>query len=296
MKILITGATGFLGSRLLRRLAALHEIWTLSRRMPALRDDNIHPLQSDLTAGDWATRLPKTIDVVIHLAQSSSFRDFPAKAAEIYAMSAGATMQLLDWAHRAGARQFILGSTGGLYGACDDAVSEATPISEQHNQLGFYFAGKRSSELLAGQYSGLMVVAILRFFFVYGSGQSKEMLMPRLAASIQFGQPVRLQGEQGIRLNPIHVDDAVIAVERCLELPKSEVINVAGPQVITLRAVAKIMGEYVGRSPIFMVEQSAAPRDYIADIARMTRVLGAPQISIRDEMRGATWRPVRFHC
>ena len=56
------------------------------------------------------------------------------------------------------------------------------------------------------------------------------MLMPRLAANIQTGQPVLLQGEDGICINPIHVDDAVLAIERCLTLGESRVINIAGPE------------------------------------------------------------------
>jgi UDP-glucose 4-epimerase len=281
MKILITGATGFLGSRLIERLAKGHEIWALSRRAPALSGSNVHALIQDLTAYKWADILPKSIDAVIHLAQSSAFRDFPASAEEVYAVSAGATVQLLDWAHRSRARHFILGSTGGLYGSSNSAMSESWPIPDQRNQLGFYFAGKRSSELIASQYDGLLNVAILRFFFVYGSGQANEMLIPRLATKIRLGQPVSLQGDDGIRINPVHVNDAVVAVERCLALDGSQVINIAGPQVVTLRAIAEMVGGYVGRQPVFAVDKIAVPNHYVADITRMSEMLGAPKIGVR---------------
>lgn len=281
MKILMTGATGFVGSRLLRRLEREHEIWTLSRRAPALASPHVHPLTQDLAASEWTAPVPDSIDAVVHLAQSSAFRDFPARAAEIHAVSAGTTMRLLDWACRAGARQFILGSTGGLYGTSDTAVSESAPIPDQRSQLGFYFAGKRASELLASQYAGQFGVATLRFFFVYGSGQPKEMLMPRLASNIQSGQPVLLQGEDGIRINPIHVDDAVLAIERCLTLGESRVINVAGPEVVTLRTIAETMSDSLGRAPVFMVDRTAVPNHLFADIARMTRVLGAPRVGVK---------------
>jgi UDP-glucose 4-epimerase len=281
MKILITGATGFVGARLLRRLEQTHEIWTLSRHAPVLASSNVHALTQDLVASDWAVTLPKSIDAVIHLAQSSAFRHFPASAVDIYAVSTGSAMRLLDWAHRAGARQFILGSTGGLYGTSSAVVSESSPIPDQRGQLGFYFAGKRSSEILAGQYAGQFNVATLRFFFVYGSGQPKEMLMPRLASNIQTGQPVILQGEDGIRINPIHVDDAVLAIEQCLTLGESRVINIAGPEVATLRTIAQMMGDSLGRAPVFMVDKIATPNHLVADITRMARVLGMPKIGVK---------------
>ncbi len=105
-RILITGATGFLGARLLRRLAPTHEICALVRTLPPGTPAGITWLVQDLGAKAWAAQLPPSIDAVFHLAQSPRFREFPEQAADIYAVSAGATMHLLDWAAQAGARSF----------------------------------------------------------------------------------------------------------------------------------------------------------------------------------------------
>ena len=61
-------------------------------------------------------------------------------------------------------------------------------------------------------YQGEFVVVILRFFFVYGPGQSNEMLIPRLVKSVREGQPIALDGLDGLRINPVYVEDAVRAV------------------------------------------------------------------------------------
>lgn len=289
MKILITGATGFVGARLMRRLERSHELWTLSRSDPALAGRNVHPLIGDLTASAWDAALPKNIDAVIYLAQSAAFRDFPARATEVYAVSAGATMRLLDWAHRVGAQHFVLASTGGLYGASDALVTEASPVPEPHGRLGFYFASKRASELLAGQYVDKLNVSILRFFFIYGSGQTEQMLMPRLAANIRAARPIALQGKDGIRINPIHVDDAADAIGRCLTRNDSGVLNIAGPEPVTLRTIVETMGACIGRKPVFEIDDHAAPNHLVADIARMTKALGAPTIGLKagiDELLG----------
>jgi nucleoside-diphosphate-sugar epimerase len=281
MRILVTGATGFVGARLINVLANEHEIFALGRRRGAAASREVHWLMQDLAETHWSVALPSKIDAVVHLAQSLHFREFPARAMDIYAVSAGTTMRLLDWALDAGARNFVLGSTGGLYGASDEPVSENDPLPEQRNQLGFYFASKRAAELLAQQYTGQLNVAMLRFFFVYGAGQPAPMLLPRLVSSVREGAPVFLQGENGIRLNPVHVDDAVRAISSALGLAESRLINVAGPEVVTLRHVVEEIGLQVGRKPVFNVDKIARPNHLVADISRMTRVLGAPRISLK---------------
>lgn len=281
-KILVTGASGFVGSRLVRLLAREHEVWALVRRPwdpEAEGCRQVHVLRQDLAA-PWSAELPPRIDAVMHLAQSPHFRRFPESAEEIYAVSVGATMRLLAWALKAGASHFILGSTGGLYGSGEAPMHESDALPEMRNQLGFYFATKRASELLVAQYAGELKTAILRLFFVYGSGQAPHMLMPRLVGNIREGRPVYLQGEEGMRLNPIHVDDAVTAMARCLGLAEGRVFNIAGPETVTLREVAMRIGARVGRPPVLTIDATAQPNHLVADIRRMSSALGPPQIGI----------------
>jgi len=280
MRILVTGGTGFVGSRLVDRLANTHEIFVLARKPGPTLSPRVRWLAQDLAESRWSVELPAEIDAIVHLAQSAHFREFPARAMDIYSVSAETTMRLLDWGLKAGARNFVLGSTGGLYGASDQSVSENDPLPEQRSQLGFYFASKRAAELLAQQYTGQLNVATLRFFFVYGAGQPAPMLVPRLVTSVKEGAPIFLHGESGIRLNPIHVDDAVGAISRALELSESRLINVAGPEVTTLRRVVEEIGRQLGREPVFNVDKIAKPNHLVADISRMSRVLGAPKIAM----------------
>lgn len=282
MRILLTGATGFLGGRLLRRLSVDHDVYALSRRLPASADGRSATwLVQDLAASTWTIELPDEIDTVVHLAQSPNFRNFPAQAEEIYGVSAGATMKLLDWALKAGAKHFVLGSTGGLYGSSEGPIGENAPLPHERSQLGFYFATKRAAELIAQQYAGQLTVATLRFFFIYGAGQSASMLMPRLAANIRDGKPVVLHGKEGIYLNPVHVNDAVNAITRVINLEDSRLLNIAGPQVTTLRQICEEMGRLLDRRPIFDVDMTTRPNHLIADIGRMSRALGAPKIGIK---------------
>jgi UDP-glucose 4-epimerase len=280
MRILLTGATGFVGGRLLRSLAAEHEVYAIARGQHAGLDPAARWLFQDLAAPQWSVDLPSRIDAVVHLAQSRHFRDFPARADDIYGISTGATARLLDWSAKSGVRNFIFASTGGVYGASDGPVKESDALGEADGPLGFYFATKRCGEMLGMRYASAFSFMALRFFFVYGSGQPKQMLLPRLANNIRVGEPISLQGPDGINLNPTHVDDAVAAIRGCFGLTESGIVNIAGPETVSLRTVAEHLGRKLGREPVLKVDAAAKPGHLVADIERMTRLLGAPVIGI----------------
>lgn len=284
--ILLTGATGFIGRRLLPRLSARHRVWAITRRRRVNHpDDPIRWLHHDLADPLPPVGLPRRIDAVIHLAQSPHYRDFPSRAREIHAVATGACMMLLEWARQAGATRFVLASTGGLYPPTGDLIRESDPVTITPGPLGFYFASKRAAEQLASQYAGLFSTVILRFFFIYGSGQNPVMLMPRLIRSVRAGDPVTLQGRDGVVLNPVFVDDAADAIVRCLMLDHPTTINIAGPEALPLRHIVETIAELVGRPPMFVPAPGAEPNTapfLVSDTGRMAALLGAPRIGIRE--------------
>jgi UDP-glucose 4-epimerase len=278
-RVLVTGATGLIGEVLLQRMSGEFEVLALSRT-PPVDLPGIEWIECDLAKGSIPISPPSRLDAVIHLAQSERYRDFPQAAAEIWNVSAGVTLPLLDLALRSSATHFILASTGGLYTPRERPISEADPADNDGGELGFYYAAKRASEALAKGYGGLLVCATLRFFFVYGPGQRSSMLIPRLVETVRGGQPVLLAGDGGLRLNPIHVDDAVGAIIASLNLSASSLINVAGPEVVSMRQIAETIGRLVDRAPDFQKTQAIRPADFVADVTRMRRLLVAPTVRL----------------
>lgn len=281
----ITGATGLIGSRLAAALAASWEVTRVSRHAGDVTLDFSRP---------WDARtLPDRIDAVVHLAQAESYRDFPESAESMFRVNTASTAALLDYARRAGARKLIYASSGGIYGSGDRPFAETDPASV-HGALGYYLRTKLASELLAGGYASIFEVIILRFFFVYGAGQKSGMLMPRLIASVASGAPIALQGEDGLRFNPICADDAAGAIAGLLERDAEaggdpDVINIAGPQVLTLREACTAIGAALSKDPVFEVNPSARPANLIADITKQSGLLGAPptrfETGIREMIR-----------
>ncbi|MBT3638455.1 MAG: NAD(P)-dependent oxidoreductase [Opitutae bacterium] len=283
-KILLTGGTGLLGrevSNLLRDSSELHLLMRGKGAAPERSNTVCHQLDF---SEDWkADSLPSKIDAVIHLAQSEHFREFPSKATNIFRVNVESTARLLDYAYRAGARHFVYASSGGVYGYGHQAFKENAPVVDC-GKLGYYLSSKYSSELLVQQYSSLMQVTILRFFFIYGKGQRRSMLLPRLIDGIRSGDPVKLEDRNGIRINPIHVADASKALTASLGVDGNQTFNIAGTEEMSLFEICETMSECLG-VPASYLRSDAEPNDLIGDVSAMKSKLHVPKIPFRQGIK-----------
>ncbi|HKP37800.1 MAG TPA: NAD(P)-dependent oxidoreductase [Pyrinomonadaceae bacterium] len=278
MKVLVTGANGFIGKHLVRRLQDHHEVFAVVRsHSDQDTRENVSWIEQDLAQPLNHSQLPPRVDVIIHLAQSSFYKDFPDRASDIYSVNIASTFELLEYARRAEASRFVFASTGGIYGYGREPFVETDPIK----LLGFYFSSKYVAELMVKDYQQCFDTTILRLFFVYGAGQTPSMLIPRLIRSILTGDPITLNGNQGIRINPIYVKDAVNAIEAAVGLEGNHLINVAGAEVLSLREIGQAMGEQLNREPRFEYTERESG-DAVADISRMVESLGSPHVPFRE--------------
>src|SRR4051812_20770247 len=246
MKVLVTGAGGFLGRSVVSRLvSAGHEVLALVRQSsqglpPELKTGGVTVLTADLKRADWKALVPRPPEAVVSLAQSSRFRDFPAGAEDIYGVNVDAGARLVDWARACGVPRFILVSTGGvrtldpwLLGAAQARTEPATPLE-------FYLATKLCMEILLRCFAPhFHSTVVLRPFFIYGPGQQPDMLIPRLIRSVRSGTPVRLQGAAGPRLNPIHVEEAASVIAAATSAEGHLTGDIGGPDTVTLREIAE---------------------------------------------------------
>lgn len=281
-RILVTGASGFIGRHLVRATEKRQEMFGLEREPPS-EDDyvGIHWIAQDLCKPFEYSHLPKDCDVVIHLAQSEHYRDFPEHAVEVFSVNTVSTLRLMDWARQTGVKTFVFASSGGVYGAGEKEFSEEQEAMPR-GDLGFYLGTKLCSEVVAENYTPYMNVIILRFFFVYGPGQRRSMLIPRLVDSVREEKPIQLQGKDGIRINPTYVSDAVEAIRGALQLTGSQKINVGGPQVLSLREIGHIIGEALKKKPKFKINHDVEPPHLIGDISKMSKLLTEPIVSFKE--------------
>lgn len=278
MSVLLTGASGFLGSVVLRQLAGETDVIALHR--PGVSPeplDGVRWVAQDLTA-PLTQELPERIDAVIHLAQSRRYREFPDGALDMQEVNATATVRLLDYCCAAGGSSFTYASSGSVYAAGPKLLHEDDELRPD----GFYDLSKLTGELAGEQFRSALKVHSLRFFFIYGPGQTARFI-PGLLDRVRAGQDVTLAGPDGMRVNPVYVDDAAAAVVRSLELQDSHTLNVAGPDVVSVRDIAEIAGRLLGSAPSFSTGEPQA--DLVASIERQSAVIGAPRVGFEEGLR-----------
>lgn len=274
--VLVTGAGGLLGSALVPLLAAEHRVVAVARETVAAAP-NIEPLAMDLSQPLDSSVLPERIDAVVYLAQSPRFREFPGGAGDVRRVNVDQPLALIEEARARGATSFVYASSGSVYAPSPEPLSEEAPTPAN----GFYAASKLAAELLLRPYSAVMNVALLRFFFIYGAGQKHHMLLPRLVDSVREGRTVPLRGQDGLRINPIHADDAARAAAAALQLEGAHTVNVAGPEELSLRRVCEIASAALGKPPQFEVHVGEA-QHLVADTRRMEALLGRPRTRLED--------------
>ncbi len=277
-KILLTGAGGLVGTHLLPLLNEEYEVYTISGKNIGNNNINID------FSKEWDTRdLSKNLDTIIHLAQSENFRDFPDKAVEVFNVNTTSTLKLIDFACKTGVKTFVFASSGGIYGNSDFEFDESMDIVYK-SEMGFYLGTKQCSEIILDNYSSLLQIIQLRLFFVYGSGQRKDMLIPKLIDNVRRGVPLHLQGVSGITINPTHVSDAAKAINASLNLSGSHKINIAGPELLTMKEIGEIIGNLLHKQPQFILEEKEA-KNLIGSTANMSKKLVKPLIKFKDGIK-----------
>lgn len=270
---LVTGATGLVGRHLLPQLLERWQVVAIARSP----DSQVaHPalswLRGDLTDATLVNRLPARCDAVVHLAQSPRFRDFPAGVADVLAVNIGSTEWLARYAVQHGVRHFVYTSSGGVYAPSAAPLCESSPLAAP-STAGWYQASKIAAEALVQAYRDHFVPVVLRPFFVYGAHQQRHMLLPRLCDAVRDGRPVPLAGPHGLRLSLTHVDDVAAAIVQALTLATADTINVAGPDILSLREICEILAAHLGVSPHFD-STHGEPTPLVADRTHQSATLG----------------------
>jgi UDP-glucose 4-epimerase len=278
MRILLTGGTGMLGRQVIPRLAGAHEVFVLARGEQPDPAAEVRWVHHDLSVPVDRATLPDRIDAVVHLAQSQRYMEFPEGAEDIFAVNVQSTSGLLEYARRAGARCFVLASTGGVYEPSAEPIPESAPVAPSNP----YTRSKRIAELLLDDYASELGGVVLRFFFVYGPGR-RPTLVSRLAERILAGEQIQIEGDPGMRINPIFAEDAARAVEAAVELNEGMTINVAGRETVSVSELATRLARALDREPSLTHTGDAPPADLVADTSLMRAKLGVEPEKALDE-------------
>ncbi|HEY3368256.1 MAG TPA: NAD-dependent epimerase/dehydratase family protein [Symbiobacteriaceae bacterium] len=284
-RFLVTGAGGFIGSHLMRRLiAGGHDAIGVDRRpvsvagaRPPASGAGARPpwVEGDLLLMDLAPLLAGA-EYVVHLAGQPGVRESWAQFPAYARGNIETTQRLLEALRGGSVRKFVLASTSSVYGSAPMPAREdgpALPVSP-------YGATKLAAEQIADLYGRTASIpwVALRYFTVYGPGQRPDMAFTRWLKAARDGVPIELYGRGDQVRDFTYVDDAVEATIRAALTPAATgmAINVGGGSPVAIRDTLAVIERVSGR--LLQVEmRPPAPGDMAltrADTTRLAAQLG----------------------
>jgi UDP-glucose 4-epimerase len=277
MRVLVTGATGFVGSQLLPALVAEgHDVFAAARDSGRLEPTSgITPVDCDLGTSIDGSSLPE-VEAILHLAQANV--RFPEGANELYRVNTTSTQELLGHGLRVGARRFVLTSSGSVYGFGPKPFAESDPV-RPHD---FYALTKIHAEQLVAAYQEHFGTTVLRLFAPYGPGQAGR-LIPSLAQRVRRGEAVTLNGGGQPRMNPIYVDDLVAVLLASLGRDGHETVNVGGDEVVGVGELASRLAGVIGTEARFEEGAPEGPGDLVGDTTLLHDLYGPAGLVPLDE-------------
>ncbi len=263
--ILVTGAAGLIGGRLVRRLAAEGaDVIATDRRAAQPPPPGARWVAADLmdTPALMALMRDARLGAVVHAGAISGPMVAAGDPHQVMSVNVGGTLNVAEAALRAGVERLVALSSAGVYGAQAtlDSVGEDAPL----NATDIYGASKIAAETVLRAYRhdhGLPAIA-LRASSVYGPGRTTACFIREMIDHAQRGEPLALAPEGSCRRQFVHVDDVVAAILGALNAPLCEhfAFNVSG-------------GTWLSEQEITELAAPALPGLRIASIAAPTRCL-----------------------
>ncbi|MBN1123663.1 MAG: GDP-mannose 4,6-dehydratase [Sedimentisphaerales bacterium] len=305
MKALVTGAAGFIGSHLSKRLVCNGwKVIGLDNFDPFYSSDvkwnNITDLikssQFELMQGDIrdehavaSIMADGGFDCIIHLAAKAGVRPSIEDPVGYQDVNINGTVVLLEAAKKHRIPKFIFASSSSVYGN-----NKKVPFHESDNvdfPISPYAATKKAGELLCYTYSYLYGIGMtcLRFFTVYGPRQRPDLAIHKFARLIEKGKPIPVFGDGSMRRDFTYIDDiidgVVAAIEKC---EGYNIYNLGESRPVRLDELIGQIETALGKKAI-LDRRPMQPGDVnqtYADVSKAVRELGYnPQTEISEGLK-----------
>jgi dTDP-glucose 4,6-dehydratase len=261
MRVLLTGAAGFIGSNFARRVAdktlegissiTILDKLTYAGSIQNLKQldqmDSYHFIHGDICNGDLIERIIQNFDAVINFAAESHVDRSIFSSAEFVETNVKGVQVLLDAIKKSGrVIRFLQVSTDEVYGSTSLGSSNEASLL---NPSSPYSASKASGDLIATSYyrtHGIDVL-ITRCGNNYGPYQFPEKIVPLFITNLLEGKQVPIYGNGNNVREWLHVDDHCQGIYKVLINGKAgEIYNIGGGRELSNLEMTKLLLEHIG--------------------------------------------------
>jgi UDP-glucuronate 4-epimerase len=322
-KILITGAAGFIGFHLSKRLCEegwnvigldnLNDYYDINLKLARLKQltpyENFKFTKLDLTDKEGIINLFKTekFEYVVNLAAQAGVRYSLINPYSYINSNISGFLNILEGCRHFHVKHMVYASSSSVYGA-----NTKIPFSVHHNvdhPLSLYAASKKANELMAHTYSNLYNIPTtgLRFFTVYGPWGRPDMAAFLFTKAITEGKPIDVFNNGNMKRDFTYIDDIVEGIFRVIPQPPRpdknwsgdkpdpatsfvpyKIYNIGNNQPVQLMEFIEILEEDLGKKAVknFLPMQPGDVQSTFADVDDLMMDVGfKPKTDIKNGLK-----------
>ncbi|NNH75950.1 UDP-glucose 4-epimerase [Nocardia uniformis] len=301
MRVLVTGAKGYVGQAVVRALRAAGHYPVAMVHSHGAVSEAADTRVADLLDAASLRRAMDGVDAVCHLAGLGRARESLTDPLRYFRVNTGGTIALLDAMAANGVSRIVFASTGSIYGTPErQPMIEELPDAPPHP----YASSKLAAELAveAAVRGGIIGAITLRLLNIAGgSDPDPTRLIPRAIAAALDHTPLTVNGDGTAVRDYLHVDDAALAfvagLDHLSDPGSFRRYNIGSGQGSSILDVAAAVERVTGHAvPLLHAPAAPEPQILISDATRAIRELDwAPKNSELDAIVRDCWQglPVR---
>jgi len=260
MKILVTGGAGFIGKYLVDFLLEKNHFVTIFDNFSNSTKDSILEIQNkgvrviegDITNSVEVVDALKDHDLVIHLAAKISVSESIINPTDTFRVNVEGTKNILSACMKNHIKKLIVSSSAAVYGEGFQDVkltesSETNPISPYGESK-----VKMEQEIRKFALEHEIDYVILRFFNIFGMGQSKEYagVITKFMEKITQNKPIEIFGDGMQTRDFVSIYDVINSIYNAMVYDKSGIFNIASGKAVTIKGLAEKMTLFSGKKNI----------------------------------------------